>query len=63
MMDIFIVKRGAPAFELIKREMLGKAKLRPGQVLLASEEELESWRADVEIVTLNRISDPDPEVD
>ena len=52
-MDVFIVLRDAPAFEFIKRELLNGNEIRPGQVLRASQEELDSWRKDVEIVTLN----------
>lgn len=47
----FIVKKGSPAFELVKRGYL-EHEVKPGQITLCTEEELESWRRDVEVVVL-----------
>jgi len=50
-MNIFIVRKDSPAFELLKRGFL-KSPLKPGQVIPASEDEIDSWRKDIEIVEL-----------
>jgi len=47
----FLCKKGSPAEALLKRQLLDNIK--PGHIFMVTEEELQSWREDVEIVWLS----------
>ena len=47
----FIIRKGSPAIKLVQRE-LSKGKLQPGSVVLATDEEMESWTKDVHTIAL-----------
>ncbi len=54
---VFIALKGSPAIGFLQRTLC-KGKLRPGSVHLASKEELESWRQDVEQLAIEYEPEP-----
>ena len=49
--SFFLVDKATPAFDVCKR--ICKADVKPGRVFPVTAVELESWREDVELVTLS----------